>query len=337
MKEISKRNANPTVFGFEFQSLVALMVMLEYLKEFDKFSVEGPREDIELELFDGMYIYVQTKAKEDPLEEKSNRDKFSAGLVTLNEDILRNDAKKIIYASNTYNPLGNNKDSRKYWLRDSFKSKYKAIEIQSKKFENILKGTSDIRKENLEIYFYRFLNVSDEDTKYEVFYKEIEEYLVRNIGRSYSKFYREVYDAWYTFIRKSESSREEYSKHDFLWKLVICLSSRKTEDEEKFLDYFDIEDDYYEALLTDFEGIINDTSNRFEFSNSVLNDFEEQKLNFPNRKTRILDFIKSQWKNYARDVIPIECPEKEDIVKIVLWKVLKDKRLIKKIKESGNI
>lgn len=55
------------------------------------------------------------------------------------------------------------------------------------------------------------------------------------------------------------------------------------------------------------------------------------------RKTRMFEFIKSQWKEYSKIIICDGCEDEENIVKIILWKILKDRQLIKKIKESGNL
>ena len=58
-KSFTKSNAVPSTFGFEFQALVGLVLLLENLEDVNRFSIEGPLEDVELELNNGKYIYAQ--------------------------------------------------------------------------------------------------------------------------------------------------------------------------------------------------------------------------------------------------------------------------------------
>ena len=50
-----------------------------------------------------------------------------------------------------------------------------------------------------------------------------------------AKYYKDVFSRWYTIIRQSETSRQDYSKKHFLWQLVELLSEKA--DIEPFLEY----------------------------------------------------------------------------------------------------
>lgn len=345
-KKLSPSNAVPTTFGFEFQAMVGLMLILENLKEVSRFSIEGPQEDVELELNSGKYIYAQVKSKEtDTLSRKSNFEKLKDGLRTLNEDCKCGDAEKLIYISNTYFPLGTSKKFEVLWPYSSTKSKYTFKDIESvlpKNLENILDGysvsNSRFNKELFEIYFYKFLNVEDRYTKYEVFYQEIKRY-ISDINKSYSQYYVEVFDRWYTLIRQSESSRQDYSKEHFLWQLIELFNNKI--DIEPFLDYLDLEEDDLNEIHRTYSIVLNDIEGRFELSNKVIAKYTEMYRNNElggNRSQRKFVFIDKTWNIFRKEIFLSDDKEDEEIVvKYALWRIIANKRLITKVKESGNI
>ncbi|MEG3312747.1 hypothetical protein HO995_09220 [Streptococcus suis] len=348
-KEFSKSNAIPTTFGFEFQAMAGLMLVLENLKEVNRFSIEGPLEDIELELNNGNYIYAQVKSKEtNTQEKKSNFDKLKEGLNTLNEDSKERDAEKLIYVSNTYYPLGTKKIFESLWPYSSTKSKYKytddsfnSIVSNSKKFENLLNKYSqenpNFKKELFEIYFYKFLNSSYEETKYEVFYKEIELY-ISNISKNFGKYYKDVFSRWYTIIRQSETSRQDYSKKHFLWQLVELLSEKA--DIEPFLEYMELEDDEFDEFKLSHLSILNDIEGRFELSNRILGRFKDMRdrNELGPVKNRKFVFISKCWEEFKNEIFSSDNSETEEIiVKYAIWKIIANKKLIQEVRKSGNI
>ncbi|VTY21618.1 hypothetical protein [Streptococcus anginosus] len=345
-KEFSSSNAVPTTFGFEFQAMVGLMLILENLKEVNRFSIEGPQEDVELKLNNGNYIYAQVKSKEtNTLAKRSNLGKLKAGLRTLNEDCKAGNAEKLIYISNTYFPLGTSRIFEGLWPYSSTKSKYTFKDIEPllpKGLKNILDSYSDenskFNRELFEIYFYKFLNVQDKYTKYEVFYQEIKRY-ISNINERHSKYYEEVFDRWYTLIRQSESSRQYYNKEQFLWQLIELFNNKI--DNEPFLDYLDLEEDDLNEIHHIYFGVLNNIEGRFELSNKVLAKYTEMYNNNElgnNRSNRKFVFIDRTWKSFREEIFLGGNKEDEEIVvKYALWRLIANKKLIKKVKESGNI
>lgn len=57
-------NSSQGAFGWEFQKAAALLLMLERIKECKRLNVEGPTEDIELDMGEGRYIFAQAKSME---------------------------------------------------------------------------------------------------------------------------------------------------------------------------------------------------------------------------------------------------------------------------------
>lgn len=347
-KEFSSSSAVPTTFGFEFQAMAGLMLVLENLKEVNRFSIEGPREDIELELNNGKYIYAQVKSKETNTQgRKSNFDKLQEGLKTLNEDCKEGDAEKIIYISNTYYPLGTSKIFDSLWSYSSTKSKYTYTDLFShslipdrisKIFDSYSEDNPLFNRELFEIYFYKFLNVSDKSTKYEVFYREIENY-VSKIDSNHGRYYEEVFERWYTIIRQSESSRYDYSKEDFLWQLIELFNNKI--DDDPFLDYFNLEEEDLIDISHLYSSVLKNIEGKFELSNKVISKFQEMNIDKDlgeSRTQKKFVFIDKTWKLFREEIFLSDNEEDEEIVvKYALWKLIANKKLIKKVKESGNL
>lgn len=347
-KSFSKSNAVSSTFGFEFQALVGLVLLLENLENVNRFSIEGPLEDVELELNNGKYIYAQVKSKEkETIVRKSNFEKLKEGLKTLNEDSKQGDAQQLIYVSNTYYPLGTNKIFDSLWLHSSSKSKYSYTDEVLKNvlperlkciFNTYTAENPKFKKELFSIYFYKFLNYSDPYTKYEVFYQEIQRYISK-IGDQYSKFYKEIYDRWYTLIRQSETCRNDYSKEDFLWQLVELLSARISE--ESFLEYLDIDDEEFDEIIQTYKVVLENIEGRFELSNKIINKFQEMKKSDElgdDRKQKIFIFIDRYWKSFKDEIFLSDNENDEEIiVKYAIWKIIANKRLINKVRKSANI
>lgn len=104
MEEQKDRSALPTVFGFDFQEVAGLILTLFYLKDVKEISIEGKKQDIELILNNGEVIYAQAKAT--TKFDSSTLEKFKEGMVTLIENSQLNNAKKLIYVTNSIYPLG---------------------------------------------------------------------------------------------------------------------------------------------------------------------------------------------------------------------------------------
>lgn len=61
---LTSSNSSQGAYGWEFQKAAGLLLMLELLKECKSLNVEGPTEDIELDLGQGRMIYAQAKSME---------------------------------------------------------------------------------------------------------------------------------------------------------------------------------------------------------------------------------------------------------------------------------
>lgn len=140
-------------------------------------------------------------------------------------------------------------------------------------------------------------------------------------------------------IRQSESSRQYYNKEQFLWQLIELFNNKI--DNEAFLDYLDLEEDDLNEIHQIYFGVLSNIEGRFELSNKVLAKYTEMNNNNElgsNRFNRKFVFIDKTWENFREEIFLGDNKEDEEIVvKYALWRLIANKKLIRRVKESGNI
>lgn len=111
-EKIKSNDASPSIFGYGFQIMVALIYSLENIKRLDRVIVEGNTEDIELYFNRQNPIFIQVKAKQkiNSGTDKDNGKCNDAMYSLLNTSIKkRGNYEELIYVSNLPNPLALNK------------------------------------------------------------------------------------------------------------------------------------------------------------------------------------------------------------------------------------
>ena len=124
-----------------------------------------------------------------------------------------------------------------------------------------------------------------------------------------------------------------------MWQLIELFNNKI--DNEPFLDYLDLEEDDLNEIHHIYFGVLNNIEGRFELSNKVLSKYTEMYNNNElgnNRSNRKFVFIDRTWKSFREEIFLGGNKEDEEIVvKYALWRLIANKKLIKKVKESGNI
>lgn len=100
------RNASATIFGFEFQAYVAMLLFLYFVRDLASLRLEGAHEDVELTFERGKRLYAQAKASVQPQKSSKARSKALEALKTLACAAGNPDCIKIVYATNMEMPFG---------------------------------------------------------------------------------------------------------------------------------------------------------------------------------------------------------------------------------------
>lgn len=128
-----------------------------------------------------------------------------------------------------------------------------------------------------------------------------------------------------------------------MWPIVVLKCDLNENDklieecEAQGMDYEDVV-----TILEKYKEIINKQEEHFDLTNKIVNDYrvyreENSKGNRGKRNRK--DFIESNWSDY-KDYIKSDQMDEithENLVKIILTKILNTQNIIKKLKEEVNL
>ncbi len=103
---VKSRADNSGQNGFQFQTVAAISLLLDYLYDFKQVKNEHEIEDVVLILSDETYILAQAKTSHDNEESNNALQYLKKGLLTLNEASKEHDLHKLIYITNIRTMLG---------------------------------------------------------------------------------------------------------------------------------------------------------------------------------------------------------------------------------------
>ncbi len=327
---MSKSNASASAFGWDFQVNSAILLMLENIKDAKKVRVEGVDEDIEITFEDKTKIYAQVKAVEKPEDTSNVIGKLTKALETLSAASKKGDGRLFTYVTNSYNPF-NNKETIPYFIGRTHLYFNELPIFARNKIKDIIKkkNYSDLDVNKMDI---RVIPFYGDDLKNR--YKEIKSYInefLEEIEIKAEVNNTKIMNIWQNdFFHNATQSNTSISisKEKMIWPLiVIVVESTVAKDYENDFDEEDIEE-----IEQKYKDIINHNTMRYEMVSRVLTDYIE-------KKDKIKVFVKEQWENYLDIVKEIESDEeiKESIVKIILYKILKRRKDIKRIKKGANL
>lgn len=328
---MSKRNASASAFGWDFQVNSAILLMLENIKDAKKVRVEGADEDIEITLEDESKIYAQVKAVEKPEDTSNVISKLTKALETLSYASKKADGKVFTYITNSSNPFNSIKTISYFTQRTHLRFD-ELPTIAQDKIKDIIKKKNyldlDVNKMDVRVIpFY------GDDLKNR--YKEIKaciiEFLEKIEINNAEYINTKIMDIWQKdfFQNASQSNTSiSISKEEMMWPLIVVVVEKTVaKDYEK-----DFEEEDIEEIEHKYKNIINYNTMRYEMVSRVLTDYIKKKDN-------IRIFVEEQWKNYLDIVKGIEADEEiiESIIKVILYKILKQRKNIKRIKKGANL
>lgn len=328
------RTATSTLFGFDFQTNAAIVLMLENIKDMDNIRMEG-YEDVEIGLSDGSFILAQAKSVVNGSTDFSNvLPNLKKAMVSLSEAYSKcPSTKQLIYISNSANPLSVSSEKH-IFSAVSNRRKYDSLpEKSKKKIDDILlsiKGSLDKSKLLIQTFYFE-TDDEKERNKYLVDY--VIKDFITTIGIN-SVTPSELHQIWHYDIFKSGTKREpnlKLTKNDVIWPVIVRATDNMNFDDE------DLDDSEIEEITRLYKDIINICTERYEFVTKVLyayNGFDEG-----SKDERIKLFVNSHYKDYLYLLADITMNDdiKESLIKIILRNVLNKRIQIKRIKEATNL
>ena len=117
------------------------------------------------------------------------------------------------------------------------------------------------------------------------------------------------------------------------------MNSQLLEDDknfEKLIDEFQMDEEEIEIVLYKYTTFIDKQSEKFSFVMKVNSDYEIYRKNKIGNERGIKSFINDKWTDYIYlvNTDKIEEEVKQIIVKIILFKILNLKTMVKKLKKE---
>lgn len=328
------RTATSTLFGFDFQTNAAIVLMLENIKDMTDIRMEG-YEDVEIGLNDGSSILAQAKSVVNGSTDFSNvLPNLQKAMESLSDAYSKcPSTKQLIYISNSANPLRVSSEKQIFSGVSSRRS-YDSLPAKSKKkIDDILSsigGSFDKSKLLIQTFYFE---TDDEKEKNKYVVDCVIRDFINSIGIN-SIIPSELHKIWHSDIFKSGTKRNHklrLNKNDIVWPVIVLATNNMNFDD------VDLDDSETEEITRLYKDVINLCTEKYEFMTKVLfayNSFDEG-----TKKERVGLFINSHFKDYLYllDDITMNDDIKESLIKIILRNVLNKRIQINSIKEATNL
>lgn len=331
------RYANSVLFGFDFQSNAAIVLMIENIADMETIKIEG-EEDIEIGLNDGSFVLAQAKSVVNSSTDFANvRQKGKKAIESLSDASQRLKAKRLVYISNSPNPFKD--DASKPMFYGKSRVFFNDLPDQTK---GIISGwLSEIEKpldtDKLMVQVLPF-ETDDDEQRYKVVLDIISDFIGELDLSYYYGLRKRLHEVWQTMFDKngSKSNRNiKLTKKDVVWPIIVFVTRRGGLDRESPYSA-DLDEGEYEEVQRKYGELIDDTCERFDITTKVVTDFYEKKIG---GRQAIESFVDEYWEYYQNEfgLDSVDEPIKSSLTKIIVFTILKKRMDINKIKQSVNL
>ena len=332
------RYANSVMFGFDFQSNAAIVLMIENIAEMKTVRIEG-EEDIEIGLNDGTYVLAQAKSVVKASTDFGNvRAKAETAMTSLSEAAQKMRAKQLIYITNSPDPFKD--EASKPMFYGNARVKYDVLPDATK--EIISQWLSVIDKpldtDLLTIQVVPF-ETDDDEHRYRVIVDKISEFVGDlDLHEPLYGLHKKLHLVWQDMFDKNGSKSDRkinLSKKDVVWPVIVFVTSKGLyyDDVER---YANIDEGEFEEIRNRYGELIEDTCEKFDIVVKAITDYGEKRQSDRNS---VELFVNEYWGDYVSDfgLEGVEEPLKSSLAKVILHSILKKKIAINKIKQSVNL
>lgn len=327
---MSTRNASPSAFGWDFQINSAILLMLENIKDAKHVRVEGADEDIEITLKDNSKIYAQAKSVVKPDNTSHVIDKLSDALGTLSQAAKKGDGVLFTYVTNSSNPF-NDIQTISYFTGRTHLSYSELPSAAQEKIEIIInnKGYGNLDLHKLDIRVIPFYG-DDLKNRYKEIQACVNEFL-SEINVDFPGINTEIMSIWQKNLFQNATqtnTRINISKEKIIWPLIVLVVDKCVANNYKQ----DFCDDEIDEIEKKYRLLINHSTLSYGVFSQIISDFKKS------RKTT-KQFITDNWINYQKIVGEIEIDEsiRESLIKIILYRIITQKKYIQDIKKGSNL
>lgn len=304
--------------------------MLENIKDAKHVRVEGADEDIEITLKDNSKIYAQAKSVVKPDNTSHVIDKLSDALGTLSQAAKKGDGVLFTYVTNSSNPF-NDIQTISYFTGRTHLSYSELPSAAQEKIEIIInnKGYGNLDLHKLDIRVIPFYG-DDLKNRYKEIQACVNEFL-SEINVDFPGINTEIMSIWQKNLFQNATqtnTRINISKEKIIWPLIVLVVDKCVANNYKQ----DFCDDEIDEIEKKYRLLINHSTLSYGVFSQIISDFKKS------RKTT-KQFITDNWINYQKIVGEIEIDEsiRESLIKIILYRIITQKKYIQDIKKGSNL
>ena len=327
---MSDRNASASAFGWDFQVNSAILLMLENIKDAKHVRVEGADEDIEITLQDKSKVYAQAKAVEKPDDTSHVIDKLTKALETLCDAAKKGDGSLFTYVTNSSNPF-NNQRTLSYFTGRTHLAFDELPDVAKKKINEIIQknGYTDLDVHKLDVRVIPFYG-NDLKNRYKEIQACVNNFLAE-VNVDVQGVNTDIMDIWQKDLFHNATQSDttiSISKKKMIWPLIVLVVDKTAANEYKR----DFNDDEIGEIERKYKMIINQNTMRYDMITRVLSDHSKS-------KKAQKQFVADQWRDYLDIASKIETDDdtKESLVKIILYRILNQRKYIRDIKRGANL
>lgn len=312
------------------------MLMLENIEIAEQVRVEGKTEDIEIKLSNGKCLYSQAKSVVNSWDFANVKRNLEKSLTTLSNASAKSDCDRLIYVTNSPNPLGNKSSMSIFYGRS--RRKYNDMPPKYQKvIDDLLQKLSiqDFNKENFSVQVIPF-ETDDLTERYKVVKNTVDQFIMSIRRPNLAGISQEVLDVWQKeFFENATMTNTEkvINKKDLVWPLIALMTDiRRCDDPiSELMDECD-----YEDLTTRYKTLINNRCEQFDFATKVLSDYQGFQCSNGNKTE---EFINLSWIDYKDEfaVSSITDEALEKLVKVILYHIIRQKNLVNDVKKRVRI
>lgn len=331
------RRADAALFGFDFQVNAAIVIMLENIVDLKTLKIESSNEDIEICCNDNSLILAQAKAVVNSESDFSHvTSNLKKALCTLSEGAANKKIKQLIFVTNSINPLGK-KGTMQYFIGHSHREYSSLPPDAQKRIDMCLEGiVNPLDKSKLLIQTIPFATDNEEE-RYKVIKSCIDDF-IGELNISVSGLKDKLFKAWNYSIFHNGTLKDvniTVKKKEIVWPIIVIGTEIQSND-DTFNDDFDEAE--MEDIINYYRVLINDSCERFSFACKVISDYSNFSFIGP-KERKCHDFVFSCWEKYESEFksIPLDAQTKENLIKVIIYQILRRRRLINQVKKEVNL
>ena len=326
-------SASSVLFGFDFQTNAAIVLMLENMAEMKSIRVEGD-EDIEIQLNDNSFVLAQAKSVVNSNTDFKNvRSKAKQAVLSLSRSSYRLKARELVYITNSPNPFNQRSWSNLFSLdaHVHYNSLPDSLKSMILGWLDEIENPLDTGKLKIQVLPF---DSDDDQQKYKFVIQSISDFIGK-IDINTDGLRGFLHEVWTNALNRNGTRKDTtvtLQKKAMVWPIIVFVTGRGRLNRDALYCNM-LDDSEYDEVIRLYREAIDSYSERYEFTTKVLSDFNATGIK---GRDSLSSFIDQHWEDYYDDIgdemmdQSVRC----SLIKIILSNILNKRIDINKIKRA---